>query len=459
MPRPASDIPVGTQFSPNLINLPAFLSALVAKSGDKVGIEEAVWSPEVRTRAKVDPPTRRNRSLPVEAAVQYGLLTSAYEVSPLARRLVLLAPRELHEEFAKHILLNCGGLRVVEGAMQMELDNLNVTGDTLAQYLTDQGFRVTVHNTAINSLRMWLELAGVFGKDSWKVSHGRVQNLLGLGRDQVAALAGLNEEQRAFIEALCRINPEGRYEAASVRLVAAQVLGHSFGQESLPKAVLDPLKRAGLIDYDTKGTKGGKSAVLWTLPSFKAEVLEPFVRRTVKTLDVALAAYYTKRPADIYAEMRSDDKFVKGQALEAFAIQIMRLLGLRFVAWRKRARDTGGAELDVVMSGVIGIVVPTVWQIQCKNTPAGYLSLEDVSREVGLVPMTRATHILILANCRIAGEAESFAKQIMRDQSLTIFIIGKEGFERIQSDPHLLVSILHEQAEAIAHLRSSGTSR
>src|SRR5439155_21087228 len=151
-------------------------------------------------------------------------------------RLALLYPSELHNEFAKHILLNCGGLRVVEGAVQMELDNLKITGDTLAQYLTDQGFRVTVHNTAINSLRMWLELAGVFGKDSWEVNAARVEGVLGLGRDQVAVLAGLNEEQLAFVEALCRINPTGRYEAASVRLVAAQVLGHSFGQESLPKA-------------------------------------------------------------------------------------------------------------------------------------------------------------------------------------------------------------------------------
>ena len=36
--------------------------------------------------------------------------------------------------------------------------------------------------------------------------------------------------------------------------------------------------------------RGGKSAVLWTLPIFKGEVLEPFVQRTVKTLDAALAS-------------------------------------------------------------------------------------------------------------------------------------------------------------------------
>jgi hypothetical protein len=92
----------------------------------------------------------------------------------------------------------------------MRLDNLKVTGDTLAQYLTDQGFRVTVHNTAINSLRMWLALAGVFPPDGWQVSQARVDDLLGLAPKQVAALASLTPEQLAFVEALCRINPEGR---------------------------------------------------------------------------------------------------------------------------------------------------------------------------------------------------------------------------------------------------------
>ena len=141
--------------------------------------------------------------------------------------------------------------------------------------------------------------------------------------------------------------------------------------------------------------------------------LEPFVTRTVETLDQALTAYFMKRPVDIYAELQSADKFVKGQALEAFAIYIMRLLGLRFVDWRKRGTETGGTELDVIMTGQFG-PVPTVWQIWCKNTPSGRVRLGDIAKEVGLVPQTSATHIMFLANCPISRDAVRFAREVIQ---------------------------------------------
>ena len=157
-----SRIPVGTQFSPGVISLSGFLSAAVEHSGDKEALLEAVWGPKVRIRSPGNEPTKRRRSLPLESAVQYGLLTKdTYEATPLARELVSLEPPELFDRFARHILLSRGGLRVVEGIEQMRSDDLPVTGDSLAEFLTAQGFRVTVHNTAINTLRMWLAEAGV----------------------------------------------------------------------------------------------------------------------------------------------------------------------------------------------------------------------------------------------------------------------------------------------------------
>lgn len=68
-----SEIPVGTQFSPSLIDLPEFLKVLVAHSGDKAAMARAAWLPPVRI-APSNSPTKRRRSLPLEAARQYGLL-------------------------------------------------------------------------------------------------------------------------------------------------------------------------------------------------------------------------------------------------------------------------------------------------------------------------------------------------------------------------------------------------
>lgn len=455
MPKQAaSAIPVGTQFSPDLIDLESFLAKIVANTGNKAALENEVWKPGVRIRQPTRSPTKRRRSLPLEAAVQYGLLEpSTYNATPLAVRLAKLKPPDLYEEFAKHILIERGGLRVVEAVQQMQMDGIPVTGDSLAEYLTDQGFRVTVHNTAVNSMRMWLSKAGLFPERGWDVDVGRKSALVGLSDERIAALVGMTPEQQAFLLALCRINPSGQHPAAEVRNLAETILGRRFARASLPKAVLDELKSAGLIDYTTKGTRGGKTATLRTTPQFRKDVLEPFVEHAIKDLDAVLTDYYRKSPAEIYAQLESSNTATKGRALEAYAVHIMRLMGLRFVAWRKRAKDsTGQAEVDVVMAGLVG-GLPTRWQVQCKNTPSGRVSLEDVAKEVGLLPITKATHLMVVANCLFTGDAKTYANEVMRNNPVMIFLLEKKDFEVVRNSPGSFPLILQAKAEQISQLR------
>ena len=458
MPGRPSDIPVGTQFSPDLINLPGFLAAAIQFGGDKEALANAVWEPGVRIKAPTNRPTHRVKNLPLEAAVQYGILTpKTYEATDLVHELAALTGADLDDAFARHILMTRGGLRVVEAAQQMRMDSLRVTGDTLAEYLSDQGFAVTVHNTAINTLRMWLARAGVFEANGWGVHAKRKQEILGLDDESIATLVGFTEEQRAFAIALCRINPTGDYPAAEVRNLAEQIVGHRFARESLPNVVLEPLKRAGLIEYETKGTGGGKTSVLRTTSKFNAEVLEPFIEHAVQSLDAQLTAYYRKPPATIYSELGSADTYVRGMALEAYAVHIMRLLGLRFVGWRKRAQETTGrAEIDVVLTGTIG-GLPSRWQVQCKNKPSGQVNLEDVAKEVGLLPLTKATHVMVLANARFTADARTYAREIMRHTSVFIFLLDVNDFERIRKSPGELPLILREQAEQASVLRRGTT--
>ncbi len=453
MPRKStrSAIPVGTQFSPSLIDLPAFLQAAVLHSGNKPAMEAAVWAPPVRA-IKRAAPTRRRASLPLEAARQYELLDSDYRVTTLGRHFAGLPPQALYEQFSKHILLQLGGLRVVEGVAEMSRDGRRVTGDSVAEYLTDQGFPITIHNTQINTLRMWLEKAGVFKEGTWEVDEDRLELLIGLNRPQIAALAGLSPEQQAFLLALCRINPSGKYAASEVREMAEQILGRRIPRDSLPKRVLADLRGLGYLEFTSGGTSGGKSAVLKTTDRFQKEVLEEFLRDAVKTLDPVLTAYYQTTPADIYAELTSADKVRRGKALEAYAIHIMRLMGFRFVGWRKRAKDsTGNAEVDVVMTGLFGNS-PTRWQVQCKNTPSGSVDLENVAKEVGLISLTNATHILMIANGRYTSDARTFSKEIMRATPLTIFLLDRADFEKVRRSPGALPAILKSQANDLAKL-------
>jgi site-specific DNA-methyltransferase (cytosine-N4-specific) len=454
-----SAIPVGTQFTPGLIDLRAFLGALAANSGNKAALLQAIWDPTVRLDGKSNP-SRRTRSLPLEAAIQYQLLDKEYRVTELTTRLREMPTPQMYVEFAKHILLRLGGARVLQGIEELEHLGRTVSGDSLARHLTAQGFVVGEHNTQINSMRLWLANAGVFPSTGqlWKINGEVVDELIGLTSSQTAALVSLEPHQRAFVEAICVIGKRDTYVAADVRSLAAARNPHfQFDRGSLPNDILKPLADAGLITYQTRGTGGGKSSTFSLVPGFDAQVLEPFLTQTLAGLDPAVSAYFRRAPADIYADLSSSERTRKGRALEALAIRVMRLLGLRFLAWNTRAADTTGrAEVDAVCAGVLG-AVPTRWQIQCKNTPGTATPLEDIAKEIGLIPITNATHLLFLTNGTFTAEARKYAVQIMKRSALSTFLLDRTDFAALVKDDTSLGRILRAKAEEIVRLLPGGT--
>lgn len=240
--------------------------------------------------------------------------------------------------------------------------------------------------------------------------------------------------------------------------MTAAGIGRRLDRGNLPKSYLEPLRLAGLIQYEARGTSSGKTSTLNTTDMFRKEILADFLENTLKTLDTALTAYYVKPIGQIYSELNSDNPYVKGSALEAYAIHVMRLLGLRFIAWRKRAREeTGQAEIDVVMSGLVGGIA-TRWQIQCKNKPSGRVSLEDVAKEVGLTPLTKATHVMVLANCRVTQSARDYAREIMRNSSLTIMLLDRDNFDMIRDSPGSIASIVLAKSRLVEAIDRHGFS-
>lgn len=458
-----SEIPVGTQFSPNLVNLPEFLRAIVQHSGDKTAMQKAIFqAPIHRTRTSV-PSSTRTASLPLEAAVQYGLLSPrTYQATDLARELASLQDKDIYERFAKHILLNLNGLRILEAIQQMQSDltaglsTTEVTGDTLAHYLSENGLAVTEHNTAINTMRLWLMKVGIFkaiGSRSsvWDIDEDKRREILGIADQTLAALDILNEPQRVFLKSLCKINPTGWVKASEIRNLAESMdeLKVTFSRASLPKQILEPLEAAGLIEWRSGGTRGGKTAELRTTQKFSAEVLEPFLQKATASLDPVVTRYYKMRSEDVYAALDSTDKFQKGEALEAFAIHLMRILGLRLIAWRKRAMDaTGRAEVDALMAGVIGGIA-TTWQVQCKNMPNSRVDLEDIAKEVGITSITKATHVLFVTNGNYTKDARDFAIKTMASSSLSIYLLDKQDFAVIKESPASLARIIAGQSGKI----------
>jgi hypothetical protein len=352
-----------------------------------------------------------------------------------------------------------GGLRILEGIAQMRADGIKITGDSLARFLTEQGFRVTEHNTAINSLRLWLAKAGLFPEsdgDLWAVDPVRREQIVPLTNSQIGALARASPQVHAFVGALCRESPSGWVLASMIR-DAAEAKDHiRIGRSSLPNEILEPLAEIGLIEYESGGTASGKSSRLRTTKQFRRDVLEPFVTNTVEHLNAAISDYYARRPEEIFDDLESNNTHTKGRALEAFAIMIMRKLSLQFVYWNRRAQDTGQAEVDVVLSGIIG-ALHARWQVQYKNTPKKQIPLRDVASEVGLLTVTQATHILMIARGGFTPDAVTYANDVMRRSPVSIYLLGKKDFVALRHDSTSLMSILRHKAEDIGQLQRPST--
>lgn len=426
-------------------------------------MQKAIFrKPIHRTRTSV-PSSKRTASLPLEAAAQYGLLSPrTYQATELAKQLAPLQDKEIYKLFAKHILLNLNGLRVLDAIQQMQSDltaglsKTEITGDTLARYLSENGLAVTEHNTAINTMRLWLAKAGVFRdagsrSSAWEIDEDKRREILGIADQTLDALDMLDEPQRVFLKTLCKINPAGWVKASDIRNLAESTDESKvvFSRASLPKQILEPLETAGLIEWRSGGTKGGKAAELRTTKKFSVEILKPFLEKATASLDPVVTRYYKMRSEDVYAALDSADITQKGEALEAFAIHLMRILGLRLIAWRKRAKEaTGRAEVDALMAGVIGGIA-TTWQVQCKNTPNSRVDLEDVAKEVGITSVTKATHILFVTNGNYTKDARDFAIKTMASSSLSIYLLDKKDFAVIRENPASLAQVIAGQSQKI----------
>jgi hypothetical protein len=89
--------------------------------------------------------------------------------------------------------------------------------------------------------------------------------------------------------------------------------------------------------------------------------------------------------------------------------------------------------------------------------PSGRVNLEDVAKEVGLVPLTNATHVMIITTGEFTGDAQTYATEIMRASPLTVFLLGRDDFGKIRKSPGVLAAILKAKARQLAEIKRRST--
>ena len=452
-----SEIPFGAQFSPNQVNLPKLLQLVHDRAGDRGEITDAIRDEFFAEHS----PTQRwkladNTVLALRA---YGLLDEqGANPTQLASELLAIADEaELYERFAKHILVELRGLVLVETllAMQSAGDEINLV--TLRNRLEQRGLHVPRGAVHLSSMRLWLARAGVFdptatrGPRLYHVNEERLQQITGIGLDEIDRLTQLNSSQRAFLRALVRIPEADPHIANKVADLATGLYAVEYNHKDLPKTVLFPLQDLGYIEAKKSTTgRGAKPYEVYRTEKFWRELSDPILDAAAEKAGLVPRELFEQPLAQILQDLRSSDKHVKGKALELLAIYFTRLIDLDFKGWRTRSADTGGAEVDVIVEGAR--LIFSRWQIQAKNTKT--VRLDDVAKEVGLsLTFIYSNVVMLVTTGDFTSDAYQYVDHVMKTSNLNVILLNGLELKEISQDPTRVVSLLNRKAKRVMKVK------
>lgn len=458
---PKSDLPFGSQFSPAQVDLPRVLELVERHDGSRPKLTEALYQEFFPDRPRKTGLGKGGGGLDladntVLSLIAYGILErepgdkDVTRLTDFGRTLCQVRHDEdkLYDTLARHILLNLKGIDLVETAADMLHGGHKVTVPEIARNLQERGLYVPEGGTHINSMKQWLDKAGVF-EEGWRVDSKRYEELVGVSSVELEALAGLTNQQKAFARAVARLGvPE--IPSNKVAEYARELYGVRFSAKGLPQEVLFPLRDVGLLTCEkTTAGRGAKPYVVRPTEKLRSELLEPIF----SALESAVGIKYRKLVRMSYDKIRrglfAKSRHEKGLALEALALYLSRLIDLTFIGWRLRSAETAGAEVDVIVEGTR--LVFSRWQIQCKNVKQ--VSLDDVAKEVGIAFRLKSNVIMVVSTGRFSSSARDYAQDIMRDTNYNVILLDAADLQAIERLPTEVTAILLREAKRAMEIK------
>lgn len=452
---PRSDLPFGSEFSPSQIDLRHVLELAKEFGGDWKRFEAAVRHDYFDTHATTEYNRAKLANNTRLGMIAYGIIDRDARLTEFGELLFALRENdpELYRALARHILLDLYGATVLQCVKDMQAAGEDVTLVELRRWLDERGIHFPSGGKHPSIMRLWLEKAGVL-TSGWHVDEAVYRELMGISSDEIEVLAQFSPEQRAYLKALINLGDNNPRASNEIARLASATYGLRFDEKNLPKDVLYPLEKAGLIVL-ARGTKeagrGAKPFLVTPTERMVREVLEPLLTQFEAQVAPGIRPLLRKPLAQILNEIASDDRHARGLALEALAFKLMRLIDLNYVATRLRGAATGGAEVDVIFES--DRLVFSRWQIQCKNT--SQVSLEDVAKEVGLTHLLKSNVIVMVSTGEIGVDGRYFANKVIQGSSLCIVMIDRGDVEAIAQNPLAILDIIRRDAEpALARLPS-----
>lgn len=452
MPR-KSDLPFGSEFSPNQISLPEVLQFASQHGGDWKAFENAVYGRYFKGNKTSEYNRRKLANNTKLGMIAYGIVDREARLTEFGNKLLACPDdKSRYELLGRYILLNLHGMNLVQCILDMNAAGETVDLISLRERLEERGIHYPRGGKHPSMMRLWLAKAGVFDDSGYRVNEAVLQKLAGTSADDFNVLAMLSKEQQTFLKALANL-PAGEYASNEIEKLATTSFGVKFNEKNLPKQVLYPLEEAGyitLIRGTKDGGRGAKPFMVKATPKFVADVITPLIAQLEKQLTPELRPFLRKPLAEIVDELGVSNKHVRGLALEALCINLMRLLDLQYVATRLRGTVTGGAEVDVIFDS--SRLVFSRWQVQCKNT--SNVSLDDVAKEVGITHFLKSNVIVVVTTGQIGNEARRYGNKIMTDSNLAIVLIDGRDLKGIILSPCSIVDVFRREARHAMRLKT-----
>jgi hypothetical protein len=206
-------------------------------------------------------------------------------------------------------------------------------------------------------------------------------------------------------------------------VLTAAVFEHGtiFREDQLRADVMRPLEEAGWVSSSgIRPGRGGKSGNVTATRKLLETDFERLTGYAQGEIAPDIRAKLNTPLNEVYADLASDDRGVKGLALEVLAVRLAVDLGLVPLRFRLRSVKTGGAEVDLLAEGAH--LHFSRWLFQCKNQTSA-VPLSDLAKEVGMATLLHA-HVVVMATTgKFAGSVTHYAEELAATSPLQVVLV------------------------------------
>jgi hypothetical protein len=350
----------------------------------------------------------------------------SYDLSDLGRELVASRDdEEMYSRFAQAILREMGGLAIVEAVRRLQRRKAEVNQTTLHSELVSDGWELKNATTDHTRPLQWMRKAGV-AESKYTINEQKLEQLVGSSGALVQEWRDLSPGQQKFLQVL-RSHSYWEETQHSVHDVV-EWTKEIHGADALPvkqmaAKIRKPLEANGwiiLIGTDSKG-RGGRSGYVRPTRKLLDADLELVATASSNALPSDVRRAIDRPLPDVFKDLDSRDKSVKGHALETLAAKISQALNLQNIELRKRSEHTGGAEVDLLARGLSGLHHST-WLFQCKNTKSK-VGVDVLKEEFGNAHLLNAHVIVLLTTGSFTTEVERYAAKINDEHLQQVVLI------------------------------------